>query len=131
MAALACEEFEIPLRTGVRGRQRKHPNKGAFFTRGTSRNHFAGYTEKPDDYVDNMQRLEKKMVTAAQMLPAPEVLQSKSKAKLGLVYFGTTAHAIQEAMDRLINNRIQFVVYFPNEIKAEESGKFKILVSNI
>ena len=65
-----------------------HPNKGAFFTRGTSRNHYAGYTEKPDDYVDNMQRLEKKMATATTLLPMPEVNQSKSKAKLGLIYFG-------------------------------------------
>ena len=78
-----------------------HPNKGAFFTRGTSRNQFAGYTEKSEDYVDNMQRLEKKMQTAVTMLPKPEVKQSTSKAKLGLIYFGTTAHAIQEAIDSL------------------------------
>ncbi len=38
-----------------------HPDKGAYFNRGTSRNHFAGYTEKSTDYVDNMERLSKKI----------------------------------------------------------------------
>jgi len=78
-----------------------HPDKGAFFTRGTSRNHYAGYTEKPADYVDNMQRLEKKMLTAAQMVPEPEIVQGKKPAKIALIYFGTTAHAIEEAMAQL------------------------------
>lgn len=78
-----------------------HPDKGSFFTRGTSRNPYAVYTEKPDDYVENMQRLEKKMHTAVELLPKPEISQGKKAAKLGLIYFGTTSHAIQEAIDNL------------------------------
>jgi len=78
-----------------------HPDKGSFFTRGTSRNPYAVYTEKPDDYVENMQRLEKKMLTAVELLPKPEISQGKKAAKLGLIYFGTTSHAIQEAIDNL------------------------------
>ena len=78
-----------------------HPDKGAFFNRGTSRNHFAGYTEKSADYVDNMERLTKKFDTAINYLPAPEIQQSKKKAPLAFIYFGTSSHPIVEAIDQL------------------------------
>ncbi|NQY63758.1 MAG: 2-oxoacid:acceptor oxidoreductase subunit alpha [Alteromonadaceae bacterium] len=78
-----------------------HPDKGAFFTRGTSRNRQANYSEKSDDYVDNMLRLTRKFETASQMLPQAEICQSKIPADMGLIYFGTTAHAISETMDQL------------------------------
>ncbi|WP_206483903.1 2-oxoacid:acceptor oxidoreductase subunit alpha [Thalassotalea sp. G2M2-11] len=78
-----------------------HPEKGAFFTRGTSRNEYAGYTEKSDDYVANMQRLEKKFATAGNLVPKPEIQQGKQLAKLGLIYFGTSSHAISEVLEQL------------------------------
>ncbi len=78
-----------------------HPDKGAYFNRGTSRNHFAGYTEKPEEYVDNMERLSKKFINAINFLPEPEIKQGKKKAQLGLIFFGTTSHAIGEAVDQL------------------------------
>lgn len=78
-----------------------HPEKGAFFNRGTSRNHFAGYTEKSADYVDNMERLTKKFETAINFLPEPEIQQGKKKAPLAFIYFGTTSHPIIEAIDQL------------------------------
>jgi len=78
-----------------------HPEKGAFFTRGTSRNTYAGYTEKSGDYVDNMQRLTKKFVNACKIVPEPQINQGKKAAKIGLIYFGTTAHAITEALHQL------------------------------
>jgi 2-oxoglutarate/2-oxoacid ferredoxin oxidoreductase subunit alpha len=78
-----------------------HPDKGAYFTRGTSRNRFAGYTEKSDDYVDNMLRLSKKFDTAKQLVPAAEIQQGKVIAKIGLVYYGTSSHAIPEALHQL------------------------------
>ena len=78
-----------------------HANKGAYFNRGTSRNHFAGYTEKPADYVDNMERLSKKFINAINLLPVPETKQSKKAAQLGLIFFGTTSHPIAEAIDQL------------------------------
>jgi len=78
-----------------------HPEKGAFFTRGTSRNTYAGYTEKSGDYVDNMQRLSKKFVSACKIVPEPQINQGKKAAKIGLIYFGTTAHAITEALEQL------------------------------
>jgi 2-oxoglutarate/2-oxoacid ferredoxin oxidoreductase subunit alpha len=78
-----------------------HPDKGAYFNRGTSRNKFAGYTEKSAEYVDNMERLTKKFITASQILPQPEIKQGKKVAKIGLVFYGTTSHAITEAVDHL------------------------------
>ena len=78
-----------------------HPDKGAYFNRGTSRNHFAGYTEKAEDYVDNMDRLSKKFVNAINFLPEPEIQQGKKSAQLGLIFYGTTSHPIAEAMDQL------------------------------
>ncbi|MEW6999471.1 2-oxoacid:acceptor oxidoreductase subunit alpha [Colwelliaceae bacterium BS250] len=73
-----------------------HPNKGAFFTRGTSRNRDAVYTEKSADYVDNMQRLERKFATAATMMPKAEVSIGIANTKIGLIYYGTSTQAINE-----------------------------------
>ena len=78
-----------------------HPDKGAFFTRGTSRNRYAGYTEKSADYVENMQRLTKKFNQAAKLMPSPEIKQSSKRAKIGLIFFGTSSHAIPEAIQQL------------------------------
>lgn len=78
-----------------------HPEKGAFFTRGTSRNEYASYTEKPEDYVANMQRLSKKFKTASKLLPQPEITQGEKLARVGLIYFGTTSHAITETRAQL------------------------------
>jgi len=78
-----------------------HPEKGAFFTRGTSRNEYAAYTEKSDDYVQNMTRLNKKFVTASQLVPQAEICQSIPLAKIGLIYFGTSSHPIAESQAQL------------------------------
>ena len=78
-----------------------HPEKGAFFTRGTSRNEYAGYTEKSSDYVHNMERLLKKFDTASQIVPVPEINQGHKLAQIGLIYFGTSAHAIAETKTQL------------------------------
>jgi 2-oxoglutarate ferredoxin oxidoreductase subunit alpha len=78
-----------------------HPDKGAFFNRGTSRNRFAGYTEKSADYVDNMERLMKKFYSAINFIPEPEIQQGKKKAPIALIYFGTSSHPIAEAIDQL------------------------------
>ncbi len=78
-----------------------HPDKGAYFNRGTSRNQYAAYTEKPTDYIENMERLTRKFATASQLLPQPEIKQGKKIAKIGLIFYGTTSHAIGEAVDQL------------------------------
>ena len=57
-----------------------HPEKGAFFTRGTSRNEYAAYTESPEVYEQNMQRLEQKWATAATLVPPAEIQQTGQRA---------------------------------------------------
>lgn len=75
-----------------------HPTKGAYFTRGTSRNRFAKYSEEGSDYVDNMQRLLRKLETAKTLLPQPEFKNAKQPTKLGVIYFGSTSAAMDEAL---------------------------------
>ena len=76
-----------------------HPEKGAFFTRGTSRDEYAAYTEAPEAYTDNMDRLLVKWETARTLVPEPEVHDEGHRA--GIIYYGTTALPIPEALDRL------------------------------
>ena len=76
-----------------------HPELGAFFTRGTSRDEYAAYTENPDAYERNMQRLERKWETAATLVPKAEMAGSGHKA--GILYYGTSAIPMQEALDLL------------------------------
>jgi 2-oxoglutarate ferredoxin oxidoreductase subunit alpha len=78
-----------------------HPTKGAFFTRGTSRDRFAKYSEEGPVYQDNMQRLLRKFETAKSLVPAPIVKLAKEKARYGVIYFGSTAAAMREAMAAL------------------------------
>ena len=80
-----------------------HPTKGAFFTRGTSHNEFAGYTEEGDDYVRNVDRLLVKWETAKNIVPDPHLYQNKNKSNLGILFFGTTIFAAEEALDQLTN----------------------------
>ncbi len=74
-----------------------HPEKGAFFTRGTSRDRYAVYSEIGDVYTDNVDRLTRKFATAAQTVPAAEI--SGNRNKIGLIYYGTTSAPIEEAVE--------------------------------
>ena len=76
-----------------------HPEKGAFFTRGTSRDAYARYTEAPEAYTENMDRLVTKWRTAAELVPAPEISGHGHRA--GIIFYGTTAAPMAEAMARL------------------------------
>jgi 2-oxoglutarate ferredoxin oxidoreductase subunit alpha len=78
-----------------------HPDKGAYFTRGTSRNPQAIYSERGPDYVYNMERLLQKWETAKALVPQPLVHQSDLPAKHGAIYFGSTSSAMDEAIDAL------------------------------
>ncbi|MEZ5041980.1 MAG: 2-oxoacid:acceptor oxidoreductase subunit alpha [Saprospiraceae bacterium] len=78
-----------------------HPTKGSFFTRGTSRDEYARYTEQGADYVRNVDRLLKKWETAKSYVPAPEFYQAENTSDFGLVFFGTTTYAAIEAMELL------------------------------
>ncbi|MDO5654181.1 MAG: 2-oxoacid:acceptor oxidoreductase subunit alpha [Brachymonas sp.] len=78
-----------------------HPTKGSYFTRGTTRDAQAVYSERGEDYVYNVERLLKKLATAARMAPQPEVRQATQLTNLGVVYFGSTSAAMDEALDVL------------------------------
>jgi 2-oxoglutarate ferredoxin oxidoreductase subunit alpha len=77
-----------------------HPNKGSYFTRGSSHDAYANYTEDGDVYAGVMDRLALKLETAVNYLPKPEISESGKNA-LGMIYLGTTASAIQEVLDNL------------------------------
>jgi 2-oxoglutarate ferredoxin oxidoreductase subunit alpha len=78
-----------------------HPTRGAFFTRGSSKDAFARYTEEGAAYVENMQRLQKKFRTARDLLPAPVLGRTHRSARFGVIYYGSTAPAMEEALDAL------------------------------
>ncbi len=81
-----------------------HPSKGAFFTRGTSRNPQAMYSEAGADYIYNMERLLRKFKTAADMVPQPVFRKAAEPTKLGIIYYGSTTPAMREALDVLDAN---------------------------
>ena len=76
-----------------------HPTKGSFFTRGTSRDEYAAYTEDGSVYARNMDRLLKKWDTAKDIVPAPVLYQQENKSPYGLIFFGTSTYSAEEAMD--------------------------------
>jgi 2-oxoglutarate ferredoxin oxidoreductase subunit alpha len=78
-----------------------HPARGSFFTRGSSKDRYARYTERAEAYEDNMQRLLLKFKTAATLVPGPEVRRAATPARLGAIYFGSTSAAMREANDLL------------------------------
>ena len=82
-----------------------HPDKGAFFTRGTSRDEYARYTEHPDAYTANMDRLLVKWETARSLVPAPEIHDARRRACI--IYYGTTAAPVPEALDRLREDGVE------------------------
>jgi 2-oxoglutarate/2-oxoacid ferredoxin oxidoreductase subunit alpha len=75
-----------------------HPTKGSFFTRGTSRDRYARYTEEGAPYVDNMQRLIRKFETAKDLVPRPLIATAGKPTKYGVIYYGSTAPAMDEAI---------------------------------
>ncbi len=78
-----------------------HPDKGAFFTRGTSRNEYAVYTEFGDAYVANMERLNAKMETAKNYVPEPVIYEAEKKTNDAVIFYGTSTSASLEALDLL------------------------------
>ncbi|GHA06873.1 ferredoxin oxidoreductase [Arenicella chitinivorans] len=87
----------IPYRT-IAG---THPEKGAFFTRGTSRDEYAAYTEKGEAYQRNMERLSVKWATAPKYLPKPVLTERDTTQAIGVIHFGTSHEATREALETL------------------------------
>ncbi len=78
-----------------------HPTRGSFFTRGTSRDRYARYTEEGAPYADNMQRLLRKFETAKDLVPRPLQANASKPTKYGVIYYGSTAAAMDEAIQLL------------------------------
>ena len=78
-----------------------HPSRGSYFTRGTTRDEYARYSETGRDYLRNVQRLADKFRTAATLVPQPVPRAAARKTRLGVIYFGSTSPAMDEALHRL------------------------------
>jgi 2-oxoglutarate ferredoxin oxidoreductase subunit alpha len=78
-----------------------HPSRGAFFTRGTTRDPYARYSEKGADYLYNMDRLQRKFQTAATLVPQPLLRPAARPTRLGVIHFGSTSPAMAEALHEL------------------------------
>jgi 2-oxoglutarate ferredoxin oxidoreductase subunit alpha len=81
-----------------------HPSKGAFFTRGTSKDRMARYSEEGADYQENMERLLKKHNTARSLIPPAIERKADQRTQWGAIYYGSTSPAIAEA-DLLLRDR--------------------------
>ena len=94
---LDVDDDGIPYRT-IPG---THTTKGAFVTRGSSRDEYAVYTEDGDVYRRNVDRLARKWNTAREMVPQPEFYQSENGSKNGVIFFGTSTYSAEEAIELL------------------------------
>ena len=77
-----------------------HPSKGSYFTRGSSHDANAAYTEDGDIYAEIMDRISLKFKTALNYIPEPEISSLGSNTR-GVIYLGTTTSAIMETLDNL------------------------------
>jgi len=77
----------------------EHP-AAAYFTRGSGHNEKAQYSERPEDYQNNMERLARKFETARSYVPRPEVLLTPG-AEIGIIAYGSSDFAVQESLEQL------------------------------
>jgi 2-oxoglutarate ferredoxin oxidoreductase subunit alpha len=101
-----------------------HPTKGSFFTRGSSHDEYARYTENGEIHARVIDRLLKKFATAATLVPAPEIRIADKESRTGIIYFGSTWPAVEEALaglaaDGLPVNAMRLRAFpFNDEVKA-------------
>ncbi len=102
---LDIDDDGIPYRT-IAG---TNPTRGAFVTRGSSRDEYGVYTEDGAAYQRNVDRLAKKWETAATLVPEPEILSASgaTESRDGVIYFGTSSYAAEEALEFLAADGIQ------------------------
>jgi len=99
-----------------------HPTRGAYFTRGTTKDRYARYSEAGPDYIENMQRLSRKFETAKTLVPKPLLVPAAKPARFGAIFYGSTGPAMQEALDVLAERGIHVNALrvrafpFPDEI---------------
>ena len=83
-----------------------HANKGSFFTRGTTKDAYARYSEAGPDYIYNVQRLLRKFNTAKSLVPQPVLRAASEKTRFGAIYYGSTSPAMSEAISALESEQI-------------------------
>jgi len=83
-----------------------HANKGSFFTRGTTKDAYARYSEAGPDYIYNVQRLLRKFNTAKSLVPQPVLRAASEKTRFGAIYYGSTSPAMSEAITALESEQI-------------------------
>jgi len=101
-----------------------HPTKGSFFTRGTSRDEYAVYTERGEEYEKNMLRLMRKWETIKEYVPGPEVISNGNDTDTAVLYYGTSEESSREALDYLADEGVHLdamrVRSFPFNHEVEE-----------
>ncbi len=111
-----------------------HPTKGGYFTRGTSRNPYARYSEEGSVYVGNMERLLRKFDTARSLVPAPVRRDAKRATRDGVIFFGSSTPAVHEALDDLERHGLHLDALrvrafpFPDEVFAFIAAHDRIFV---
>lgn len=101
-----------------------HPTKGAFFTRGTSHDENARYTEDGRVHARVLDRIRRKFDTAARLVPKPEIRVRDKAGRTGVIYFGATHPAVVEGLDLLeregvkVNSLRLRAFPFASEVKA-------------
>ena len=111
-----------------------HPTRGGYFTRGSTKNAYAGYSEAGADYVYNMQRLLRKFETAKSLVPLPVLTAAKFPARFAAIFYGSTSPAMHEALDALADqgiyiNALRIRAFpFQNEIADFIAAHSKVFV---
>jgi len=83
----------------------EHP-KGAYFVRGSGHNKYGGYTEDAKEYQEVVDRLLVKWKTAADLVPRPVLREAAEPTRVGIIAYGSSDGAVNEAMDRLAEEGI-------------------------
>ena len=78
-----------------------HPQRGVYFTRGTSHDEYSAYTEDSNAYLRTMERLAHKWQTARTLVPGPRIRASRPPSRLGAIFFGSTTPSAYEALEEL------------------------------
>jgi 2-oxoglutarate/2-oxoacid ferredoxin oxidoreductase subunit alpha len=111
-----------------------HPSKGAYFTRGTSRDPYARYSERGPDYVYNMKRLLQKFDSAKSLVPQPVAREASQKTRYGVIYFGSTSPAMDEAIAALERDGLHLDTMrvrafpFPNSVAEFIAAHDKVFI---
>ena len=82
-----------------------HPEKGSYFTRGSSHDAFAAYTEDGVVNAKNLDRIGKKIDLSPKYLPKAIAKQDRNFSEIGILYFGSTEVAMQESLDLLAKDK--------------------------